>query len=244
MALEFLKDIGNLANTVNKTAGPLTQILGAIRGNKTPSAPTLRDQILDRSLNRRPSEHERYAVNLLKALGQPGNSYVNSVTDEEFRNLRGSAQADIRSKVLSDRRERSMGRSGTFFDPERADENIAFQISRGTPMLRQQAQQNAIKRILAAAGVGDFATAADARDQSELNSMASLYALDTLSPQTGGSTMQTQMPGLFGRSQQGLDGLQQILKIFSENKNGWEKPETYGPKKPETIRWNQMRYNA
>ena len=242
MALDFLGSIGNIAGTINQIAGPVGQIIGALRGNKPSSyAPSLRDQIVKRSVNRQPSQAENQALSLLMALGQPNNSYVKSIQDEEFKNLHSGVQGDIRSKVLADRRERSMGRSNTFFDPERSDENIAYQISRGTPMLRQQAHKNAIERILEAAGIGEYAANADTREQNSLNSMASLYALDTLQPNMGGGgQMQSQAPGLLGRIQGGLGGLDQILKIFQKT----QKPEMFGPYRPQDIRWNQMRYNA
>lgn len=248
MALDFLSSIAQgewgkglegLSGTINSAAGPLQQILNAFGKKKTQSAPSLREQIESMATNFPQSEAERQAISLLQAIGQPGNSYVKALQDEEFQNLRGGVQSDIKSKVLADRREQSMGRSPVFFDPERADENINYQISRGTPMLKQQASQNAIERILKAAGVGSYAANADNRAQGNLNAMASLYAMDTLAPSQSGAKMQTQLPGLFGRAQEGLTGLQEILKIF---KNA--QPETYGPPKPETIRWNQMRYNG
>lgn len=255
MALDFLGNIGKFAETVNSAAGPIQQILGAIRGSnrETSQGSSLRDDIINRATNFPQSEAERRALSLLKALGTPDSSLVKHMVAEELQNLHSGVQSDIRSKVLSDRRERSMGRSNTFFDPERTDENIAFQISRGTPMLKQQAQQNAIQRILEAAGVGKYAATADARNQGNLNAMASVYAMDNLQPnQGGGQQMQSQMPGVLGRAQAGLSGLDQILKIFKESAPEWMEKygrtpgivpgHKYGP--PEEIRWNQMRYNG
>lgn len=213
MALDFLNDIAG-------AIGPVQQILGAIKGNKKPKQQPM-------------PESERYAISLLKALADPNNTLVSSLADKEFQTLRGGQQSDIRSKVLADRRERSMGRAPVFFDPERADENIAFQISRGTPMLKQQSQQNAIQRILQAAGVGNYAGA-------ESDRMQNYYA--ALGEQKKGDILQG---GLSGRVGQGMDALQKILEIFQKGQNkqpAWERPpEPYGP--PKTL-WNQMRYNA
>lgn len=217
MALEFLTNL-------TQAIGPIQQILSAIKG---PEKPKIQPQ----------PEAERYAQSLLKALADPNNSLLKSMASEELLNLQGGVQSDIRSKVLADRRERSMGRSNAFFDPERSDENIAYQISRGTPMLRQQAQQNAINRILQAAGVGKYADAESERQQN-------YYA--ALGEQKKGELLQG---GLMGRLEQGNDSLQKILQIFQQG-NGKPyfppgKEGTYGPYQPqETIRWNQMRYNA
>jgi hypothetical protein len=147
-----------------------------------------------------------------------------------WRSLRSGVQSDIKSKVLADRREQSMGRAPVFFDPERADENIAYQISRGTPMLQQQSRQNAIQRILQAAGVGDYSGAESERQQNYYAAMGENKKGDIL------------QGGILGRLGQGNDALQQILKIFQQSQTaGPPKPQAYGP--PSTL-FNQMRYNA
>lgn len=245
--LEFLGKIANVANVVNKAAGPVQQILDAFK--KPASQPqSLRDRIVDMSTNFPQSQAEAQAIKLLQSLGEPNNPLLKKLADEEFQNLRGAAQGDIRSKVLADRREQSMGRAPVFFDPERADENIAYQISRGTPMLRQQAQQNAIQRILQAAGVGNYAGNADARNQGNLNALASVYAMDTLQPNATGqqsTQMQTKMPGVLGRTQDGLNGLQKILEMFKVNQPQGTPP--YFPdyttlSNGDRINWNQKVY--
>jgi hypothetical protein len=207
MALQFL--------TMAAQAAPaVMQILGAIKGNSKPKIQPM-------------PESERYAISMLKALSDPDNSLVEQLSDREFQTLRGAQQSDIRSKVLADRREGSMGRAPVFFDPERADENINYQISRGTPMLKQQSQQNAIQRILQAAGVGNYAAA-------ESDRMQNYYA--AMGENKKGEVMQG---GILGRLGQGNDALQQILKIF-QSQSG-PKQQAYGP--PSTL-YNQMRYNA
>lgn len=186
--LDFLGKVG-------QASGPLQQILAAIKGPSKPKAP--------------PSEQTAKA--LLLALAQPNNSLVKTLAEEEFRNMRNASQMDIQSRVLADRRERSMGRAPVFFDPERADENIAYQISRGAPMLQQQAQKSAIQRILQAAGVKEFAGPEALREQE--------YQKTVLN-----------QGGVPGRIDQGLKGLEQILKIF---RGGQQPPDTPG------IQWNQ-----
>lgn len=205
MALDFL-------NTISQAVGPIQQILGAIRG---PQKPKIQPQ----------PAAEKYAMSLLRALADPGNSLLKSIQQEEFQNLRSGQQSDIKSKVLADRREQSMGRSPVFFDPERADENISYQISRGTPLLQQQAHQNAIQRILKAAGVGDYAGAESDRMQ---NYFAALGENEKTNALQGGIT---------GRIGQTNDALQQILKIFQQGK-----PQ-FGPFQ-QAKPYNQMRYNA
>lgn len=212
MALQFL--------TMAAQAIPaVTQILGAIKGTPKPKIQPM-------------PESERYAISMLKALADPNNSLVKSLADEEFQTLRGAQQSDIKSKVLADRREQSMGRAPVFFDPERADENINYQISRGTPLLRQQSQQNAIQRIMDAAGVGKYAGAESERTQN-------YYA--ALGEHKKGEILQG---GLTGRVGQGMDALQKILEIFQQGRGTppiVPPKEVFGP--PKTM-WNQMRYNA
>lgn len=203
--LDFLNTIGDVASTFSRAAGPIQDIMAAIRGPSKPQAPA----------------SERLAKSLLAALAQPNNSLVKSLADEELRNLASGAQSDIRSKVLADRRERSMGRSNVFFDPERTDENIAYQISRGTPLLRQTAQSNAIQRILQAAGVGQFAKPEALRAQEYEKSV-----LD------GG--------GLAGRLESGFGGIQKILEAI------YQKPTSSTPRTsaPQPLPWQRQGFVA
>lgn len=193
MALSFLSSIGSALGTAGSAAsglaGPLGSIMSifsALKGGDKVKQP----------------ESERYAISLLKALGTPGNSYVKQMQDEEMNNLFSGFESDIMSKILADRREKALGRSGVFFDPERRDENISQQISRGTPMLKQQAHQNAIQRILQAAGVGSYGQAQTKRDQ--LNFAGEAAQKDTMNA----------MGGYGGMLSQGTNALQNILKVF------------------------------
>jgi hypothetical protein len=224
MALPFLSSLGTALSTAGQVAGPIGTILSAFGiggGKKQKEAPM--------------SEAERQSIALLMALGQPGNSLVKSMQDDELANLHSGFLSDINEKVLADRRENSMGRAPVFFDPERRDENIASQISRGTPMLKQQAHQNAIQRILQAAGVGGFAPMQQNRINAGLKAQAA--EKDTLLAQGG-------IGGLLGK---GTQGLQQILAALSGNTtrtgNGntiyWDQPSTNPAyKNTPTIHWN------
>lgn len=203
--LEFLGQIG-------QAAGPIQQIISAIKGPKKPVAQP------------QPAA-EQYSISLLKALADPNNSLVRALADEEFRSMRGAQQGDIRSKVMADRRERSMGRAPVFFDPERADENIAYQISRGTPMLQQQAQQSAIQRILQAAGVGNFSGAESDRWKNHQGALAEYEKTKA----TAG--------GVLGRVGQANDALQKILDIFQQGRNQPQKASDIIWDNP-NIRWN------
>jgi hypothetical protein len=97
-------------------------------------------------------------------------------------------------------------------------------------MLKQQSQQNAIQRILQAAGVGDYAGAESDRQQN-------YYA--ALGEQKKGELLQG---GLTGRVGQGMDALQKILEIFQQGKLGTQKPQ-FGPFQ-QSSPYNQMTYNA
>jgi hypothetical protein len=191
--LEFLGSmaggLGSAGSTLGSLAGPVGNIMSIFQALKGPEKV------------KQPAS-ERYAISLLKALGTPGNSYVKQMQDEEFQNLFSGVRGDIMEKVLADRRERAMGRAGVFFDPERRDENIYQQISRGTPMLKQQASQNAIQRILQAAGVGTYGQSETKRDQ--LNFAAQAAQKDTMNA----------MGGYGGMISKGTDALQNILRTF------------------------------
>lgn len=224
---EFLGTLGSLANTAGQVAGPLQSILSIFRGGG------------NNEEERFVPESERYAKSLLMALAQPGNSMVQSLEDEELRKLKAGQGGDIMAKVLADRREAAMGRAPVFFDPERRDENIAHQLSRGTPMLMQQANQNAVQRILKAAGVKEFAKPEALREQAYQETLLKRGSQPPADPFTS-------MNG----------NLKKILEAFNRSPSfnpAYRPPgagaNTYGPFNPtdytssgEQIRWNQMRY--
>lgn len=204
--LEFLGPIASTASSV-------MQLIDAFKGPKRPKTP----------------KSEKYAIGLLKALAEPGNPLIDLLTKEELQNYAGMFQEQIRSKVLADRRERSLGRAPVFFDPERFDENIAFQISRGMPRLRQMSQQSAIERIMkAAGGVGGFAPAEYGRQQ---DYQAAIGASKEGLMGSGGIT------GLLNNVLKPLQNRYTPQDFFSM----LGKPTIPGQKQEDII-WNQMRY--
>lgn len=227
MALDFLNDISS-------AIGPIGQILSAIRGGGDRNS-------VDGPLP--PSEAERYSTSLLKALADPNNSLVKQMTEEERRGGMAALERSIQAKVLADRREQSMGRSPVFFDPERADENINYQLTRGAGGVEDQARTNAMNRILAAAGVGNFARNQDTKAQ---NYQAALGARAEGQLASGNTGVQS-------RLQTGLDGLQKIIQLFGNRQPQAQFPNStsYGPYAPQGyygsppfVPWNQQRYNA
>lgn len=208
-----LRATSNASNIFSSIASPVQQILGAVKKQKNPvnyvqmpSAP----------------EAESYSVELLKELANPNSALLASLSAEENSALNAAQQSDIMERILADRRERAMGRANVFFDPERTDENISYQVSRAAGGLQSQARSNALNRILAAAkGVGGFAPAQTQREQTYRSALGTAQE---------GRAMQ---PSKIQRMQSGIGGLQQILDIFNNKTtlpNG------------ETIQWNQMRY--
>lgn len=234
--LDFLGGIGSIANTINDFASPVKSILGAIRGPETPPMP------------RKPQTPaaETYAIGLLKALAQPGNSLIKSLAAEELQNLMAGQQSSIRSMVLADRRERSMGRAPVFFDPERADENISFQLSRGGAKYAQQAQENAIARIMKAANVGNYADEQYGRSQDYLGALSERDETLAKMRQMG------QLPNTMERLGSGLSGIQQILTSINNKTNATPTntgysgygpfPNQYNFANGENLKFNQMRY--
>lgn len=182
MALNFLTNalgaVGSGLNSVNQYAGPLQSILGAIQGTKNnKNQREYEKRILDMAINRPPTEAEKYSISMQKAVADPNNSLVKQLQGEEYQMLMNAINQGVQSKVLSDRREAALGRRPTFFDPERADENISYQLSRGAPAALLQSRNNAMDRILQAArGVGGFSREQSGRYQSALNAMGTDYA--------------------------------------------------------------------
>jgi hypothetical protein len=181
MALSFLSNalgtLGKGLGVVNQYAGPLQSILGAVQGIKnSKDQRKYENRILDMSINRPPSPAEAYSISMQKALADPNNSLVKQLQGEEYQMLMNAINQGIQGKVLSDRREAALGRRPTFFDPERADENISYQLSRGAPAAALQARTNVMDRILQAArGVGSFSGEQSGRYQSSLNAMGTDY---------------------------------------------------------------------
>ena len=206
MALGFLKDIADVAETVTEIAGPVGQIIGAIRGPR--DVPQVQPIPVPAA--------ETESIALLRALADPGNELIQQLQREEFEGLTQALSQGLRAQVLAGRREESLGRRRPFFDPERQDEALAFQLSRGLPALQQQARQNAINRVLAAAGVGQFAGGQQQRTLGNIAAQGQRQAEIAAREQAAGGT--------FRRAQTGIEGLERILEALGQNI-----PQTSGP---------------
>ena len=94
---------------------------------------------------------ETQANELYKALLDPNSPILRGLSDEARKRALEDFQSQIRTMQGADRRSVSMGRTPTFFNPERADEAVSFLTSRGMPQLGALADQHARNRIIEAA---------------------------------------------------------------------------------------------
>lgn len=224
MALDFLSGIGNGLSSIASIATPIMNILGAIKGpQKVQQLPI--------------PEGERFAASLYKAIADPNNSLVRSMTDSNIHTGMNALGMQLMEQQLADRREASMGRNPTFFDPERADQTIAYLTSRGAPAIAENAHVDAINQLLhAASGAGGFAGAQTGRYQ---NYMAAQGASKEAQLQNPSSTM-------MGRINTGIGSIDQILGALS--KFGQSAPtNTWQPNNSAYSTYgnpNVMRYNA
>lgn len=197
MALNFLSGLLPTKASGGNIMSTLPSILGMLQQGK-------QDKLFKQLLSAGASPEERYAISMQKALAEPNNSYVKSIQDEEFQALMNAINQGIQGKVLSDRREAAMGRRPTFFDPERADENISYQLSRGAPQAMLQARENAFNRIAqAAGGVGSYAPASEKRQYARLGA---------------------QQDRMDYQSQAYPKMLQQIMQVFNRGQTGQSIP--------------------
>ena len=133
MAFEFLNSIGPLVNILSAVNG-YRNANNAVSGNNVATASEKKSQAL-------------YA-----ALADPNSPLLKQLTDQQQEQNLSDFQQQLTEMQLADRRAQAMGRSPTFFNPERADESLSYLTSRGLPQLRQQSQNQALARIQAAAG--------------------------------------------------------------------------------------------
>ena len=158
MVFGFLGDIAKTVGDIGQVVTPVQQILTAIRGPQ----PYRGLDPFDRPV----PQAEQYATQLLSEIARPDSELLERLQAEESEGMLDAFRSGIRSKTLAERRERALGRAPTYFDPERADETISFQLSRAMPQIRNLARQAAIQRIQqAATGVGGYAGAQEARTQ-------------------------------------------------------------------------------
>jgi len=243
MALSFLS---NVLGTAGQFAGPISSILSTITGAKNNKKyDKQQEQIFQELMNRGPSAEEQYAQSIYKALADPNNSLVKQTQDAEYQDLMNAINQGIQGKVLSDRREAAMGRRPTYFDPERADESISYQLSRGAPAALLQAKQNARTNLTSAAtGVGGYSEAADKRTTGRLGARQ-----DYLDYQRERPSGVSQFGDLFKSIGGGIEGL---LGVINGGRGGGASTSRpMGPYLPsnmsstksgELIRWNQKRY--
>ena len=223
MALGFLTDIGNIAQTVGGLVDPVSQIVQAVRGPR--DVPQVQPIATPAA--------ETESLRLLQALADPGNELVQQLQQEEFEQLAQALSQGIRAQVLAGRREESLGRTRPFFDPERQDEAISFQLSRGLPQLQQTARTNALNRILQAAqGVGGFAPAQGQRITGDIAARGARATEQAAREQAAGGTA--------GRIQQGLGGLERLLQAIQ----GTARTPGINPTSEELLRFrsSQMVY--
>lgn len=173
MGLSFLTDLLPLA----------TQIYGQSQTNRAIK------------VNNVATPAERSSQALYAALADPNSPILKNLTASEDENNLNNFQQQITQMQLADRRAQAMGRSPTFFNPERADESINYLTTRGLPQLHQAARAAAMQRLIAAAGGKAGAMGAQATRQG-------------INMQQGVSNAayQSQVP-------------QQILKLFNNNQS-------------------------
>lgn len=122
---------------------PLVSLIANMRGQKQASQAITRGNV--------PTEAETQQNALYQALLDPNSPLLRRLAEQDrATNLEG-LQSGIRERQLADRREVSMGRAPTFFNPERADEAVSFLTSRGLPQMNALAQEQAQNRIIRAA---------------------------------------------------------------------------------------------
>lgn len=94
---------------------------------------------------------EKQSQALYAALADPNSPLLQQMSAQERNNNLSAFQQQITQMQLADRRAQSMGRSPTFFNPERADEAVSYLTSRGLPAINAQSKEQAMARILQAA---------------------------------------------------------------------------------------------
>ena len=177
----------------------------------------------NRSINRGnvPTGAERYSLPLLKALADPNSPILRNLAAQEQEGLMGGLQDSIQEQVLANRREMAMGRQPTLFNPERQDEAINYQLTRGGAAMHQQAQQNALQRIIqAVTGVGGYAPAQQDRQGIRMQQGIS-------NAEFGGQSLE-KILGAFG-----IGGQRQTPLTRYSNRSA---ADTFGP-----INWNVSR---
>lgn len=225
-------------NTISSAIGPVSQILNAVRGFKGgggggSSLPQYSAEYGMNPLNRAPTEAETQANALYKALLDPNSPILKQLAEQDRTTNLSNFQEQIKALQLADQRQKSMGRSSAFFNPERADETVNYLTSRAMPKLTDAGLTNAQARVLQAAqGMGGFKDVQYLRQNANFGTMAGDIEART--------RMGTQTPGGYGNIQSGISGIQQLLKalnIGQPQQQSITRPAPYGPQLP--IIWNR-----
>lgn len=133
MALSFLDSVS-----------PIVSLIGQIYGQNASNRAISKNNVAT------PAEKQSQA--LYAALADPNSPLLKQLTESQRADNLSGFQQQITEMQLADRRAGALGRSPTFFNPERADEAVSYLTSRGIPKLNEAAQSQAMQRILAAAG--------------------------------------------------------------------------------------------
>jgi hypothetical protein len=123
--------------------GDLVKLIGEIRGRQKTNTAINQTNV--------PTGAESQANALYQALLDPNNPMLEQLSAPERERNMADFQSQIRAMQLADRRAGAMGRSPTFFNPERADEAVSYLTSRGMPQVNALSRQQAQQRVMQAA---------------------------------------------------------------------------------------------
>ncbi len=94
-----------------------------------------------------PTASEKAQNALYQAMLNPNNPQMQALMATNKAQNLSNFQMQLQEMQLADRRNEAMGRSSTFFTPERADESMSYLTSRGLPQLNAMAQQQALGQL-------------------------------------------------------------------------------------------------
>ena len=150
MAASFLDRIGSALNSFGSQAspfldvlGPAAKLYGEVRGQKQANQAINQSNV--------PTQAEAQQNALYQALLDPNSPLLRRLVEQDRATNVADLQTGIRERQLADRRAQALGRSPTFFNPERADEAVSFLTSRGLPQANALAQETAQNKIIRAA---------------------------------------------------------------------------------------------
>lgn len=174
-----------------------------------------------------PTAAETQSAQLYAALADPNSQLVQQFQKQEQEQGMAAFLSQLRSMQGADRRQQALGRSPTFFNPERADEAVSFLTSRGMPGIAANAKTAALNRILAAAN----GIQTNQGPQADRLKVAGGQAI------SNAAYIPAAVMKAFGQTQQPQQ--QQSQDIQAQLNSMLGKPAPYGPQLP--IQWNQSR---